>query len=204
MKKIVTAAAFAAAFVAAPAFAQDAAPSPVAGPRVEATVGWDNIVLSALDESGSKSGVTFGGEIGYDIQFGRGAVIGAYAGIDGATTKECLTDGTERGCIKAGRNITVGARIGAPIGSRALIYGKGGYSNGQLRVNYTDSAFPADNFSESGDADGFHVGGGIELNLSRGIYAKAEYNYTNYSVDDAGLGLDLERHRVVGGIGIRF
>lgn len=204
MKKTILVAAIGTAFVATPVFAQDA---PVrSGPRIEARVGWDRVNINVDGEGVGKSGITYGGEVGYDIVTGGGAVIGAYAGIDGSSTKECLVEGTERGCVKAGRNITVGARIGALVGSRALLYAKGGYSNGRISVDYTDTAFPADNFSEGENGDGFHLGAGVEVGMSRSVYGKLEYNYTKYSTntDDADFDVDLDRHRVLAGVGIRF
>ena len=205
MKKHAFAAAIAVAFTAAPALAQtDPVAGTMTGPRVEATVGWDHVVLSLDGNSGTKSGVTYGGEIGYDIQLGTGGVVGAYAGIDDSSTRQCISGGTERACIGAGRNFTIGARVGAVLGTRSLIYGKGGYSNGRIDVRYTDSAFPADNFRDRADLDGFHLGAGVEVGLPRGFYGKAEYNYTNYRTGNDEFSTDLERHRVVGGVGYRF
>ena len=201
MKKYAFAAACAVAVVAAPAAAQS---GPMTGPRVEATVGWDDVVLSIDGDHGSKSGVTYGGEIGYDVQLGTGGVIGAYAGVDDSSVRDCISDGTERLCIGAGRNFTVGARVGGRVGTRSLVYIKGGYSNGRIDGRYTDSAFPADNFRDKADLDGFHLGAGAEVGFARGFYGKAEYNYTNYKTGDDEFNTDLKRHRVVGGIGYRF
>lgn len=203
MNYIVTVAALAAATIATPAFAQDAAP--VAGPRVEATVGWDRVVLNVDDASGGKSGVTYGGEVGYDFAPTIGAVVGVYAGIDGSSTEECYAEGTERACLKAGRNLTVGARVGGRIGANSLAYLKGGYSNGRVRVDYTDTDFPADNFDEGGNMDGFHAGAGVQVGFRGGVYGKVEYVYTRYSTYDvAGYDLRLDRHRVVAGVGVGF
>lgn len=72
-------------------------------------------------------------------------------------------------------------------------------------MEYTDSAFPSDNFNEGGNADGFHVGAGAEFAFRGNLYGKLEYNYTRYSTsDDGGIDVSLERHRVVGGVGVRF
>jgi outer membrane immunogenic protein len=204
--KIIAAAAVAAAFVGTPAFAQsEPVEAPTSGPRVEATVGWDRIVLDVDGDSGGKSGVTYGGEVGYDIRTSGGAVIGFYAGVDGATTKDCVADGTESACVKAGRNFTAGARIGGSLGLGSLVYVKGGYSNGRIDVDYEDTAFPADNFEEGANLDGFHLGAGAEFGFSGNLYGKVEYNYTRYSTaNDFGFDVDLDRHRVLGGVGVRF
>ncbi|HEU0045779.1 porin family protein [Sphingomonas sp.] len=206
MHKFVAVAAVAAAFASTPAFAQsEPAPAAMSGPRIEATAGWDRIVLGVDGDTVKRSGVTYGGEIGYDIRTDGGLVLGAYAGADGASTKVCARDGTESACIKAGRNITAGVRAGGSWAGLSLFYVKGGYSNGELKVDYEDTAFPADNFEESGDVDGFHLGTGAEVGFSGNFYGKVEYNYTKYSTqNDAGFDIDFNRHRVVGGLGIRF
>ncbi len=79
------------------------------GARVEARIGIDDVVLKVEDESGSKVGLSYGGEVGYDYVTNSGFVIGAYAGIDGSTTKDCTeVFGNDEACLKAGRNITAG------------------------------------------------------------------------------------------------
>jgi outer membrane immunogenic protein len=202
MKTIMITAVIAAATIATPALAQTHSNT---GPRIEATVGWDRVSLSAEGDSVSNSGVTYGGELGYDYQIGTGAVLGAYAGIDGSSSKECVSAGTERACIKAGRNFTLGGRIGAPIRANSLVYVKGGYSNGRLSATYTDTAVPSDNQSGGQNLDGFHVGAGVQVGMRNGFYGKAEYVYTRYSTSDLfGDDTRFDRHRVLAGVGYRF
>jgi len=205
MKKFIIAAAVA-TLGATPALAQTEAGQLVGGPRVEAVVGWDRAVAH-LDDVGSagKSGVTYGAEIGYDFPLSDYIIVGPYVGIDGASTKECISGGTETLCGKAGRNITVGARLGTNIAKRTAFYIKGGYSNGRVTVTYTDTAVPADNLSGHENMDGFHVGTGVQLGLRDRIYTKLEYNYTRYSTYElAGYSGRFDRHRVVVGLGISF
>lgn len=201
MKMMMTAAALVAASVATPALAQRSN----TGPRVEATVGWDRVVLNVGRDSAARSGVTYGGELGYDYQIGTGGVIGAYVGVDGSSTKECVSAGTVTECVKLGRNFTAGVRAGGRIGVNSLAYIKGGYSNGRLAATYRDTAFPADNESAGENMDGFHAGAGVQVGMRNGFYGKAEYTYTRYSTYD--LGTDkfrMDRHRVVAGVGYRF
>jgi outer membrane immunogenic protein len=54
------------------------------------------------------------------------------------------------------------------------------------------------NFLIDDDLDGFRLKAGAELGVARNVFVRAEYRYSNY--DEA----DLDRHQVVGGIGIRF
>jgi outer membrane immunogenic protein len=221
MKKILIAAA--AVAVATPAFAQDAEPS-FTGLRIEARAGLDRPTVSleatdgadTIERSEGKSGLVYGGEIGYDIQIGSRAFVGGYAGIEGATTKACaeITVGSEY-CIAAGRNITLGGRAGLiAAGGKLGLYLKGGYSNGRLTASYATlppgPVLLADEDNEvSGNLDGFHLGAGVEFNVTRNIYLKAEYVYSNYGSyrdndNGARASVSLDRHQAVAGVGFRF
>lgn len=188
--------------VVAPAYAQDA--PVVGGLRVEARIGIDRAVVSIPGDSAGKTGFSYGAEVGYDADM-NGFTIGAYAGIDGSTTKECTEVlGSDEACLKAGRNFTAGARVGHVI-DQGLLYVKGGYSNGRATVAYRDFIVPANNFSESENLDGFHVGVGYERNFSGNVYGKLEYVYTNYNTENGfGFDVDLHRHQGLVGVGVRF
>lgn len=211
MKKIVFAAL--ALSAAVPAYAQDIQPGLFTGPRFEARVGLDRPVVTVDvdgdEESEGKSGVTYGGELGFDFDL-NSLVVGAYAGIEGSTVKTCSEVlGGDEACLSAGRNITVGGRLGTRIGTRALGYVKGGYSNGQLKLAYEDFENIIDDVSTREELDGFHLGAGIEAMIGGNAYGKIEYVYTNhgsgsYEEDDIALGAELERHQVVAGVGVRF
>lgn len=204
--------------VAGPAFAQNAEPETFDGPRIEIQAGWDSPTISlrasdgvdSIDESEGKSGVTYGGELGYDYAMTPISFVGLYAGIQGSTTEECTeVYGGDEACLKAGRNFTAGIRAGFMLSPTSAAYMKGGYSNGRVRLTYEDPAFPADNFEEGGNLDGFHVGAGAEFAFGTRTYGKVEYVYSNYGnydyvdgTDSASLGLD--RHQVVAGLGVRF
>lgn len=203
------------AAVAVPAAAQDVAT--MGGPRIEVRAGYDNVSLDvdyddgvdSFNESDGTDGIAYGGEIGYDHNYGSGS-IGAYAGVDFASTDICSElYGADELCLKAGRNFTVGARLGYMIGSDALFYGKAGYSNGRVRVTYEDFENILDDFDDGENLDGFHVGAGAEVQLSGRSYAKLEYVYTqynafDYSDTDVDVDVDLNRHQVLLGLGLRF
>lgn len=193
--------------LSAPALAAD-----FSGPSVEAHIGWDHpeIKASYLGDSakGHKDGFAYGGGLGWDYRMGN-LVLGVSAAIDGSTVKDCIAEGTASFCLKAGRDIEAGGRIGQVVGGKALIYAKLAYANSQVRGVYRDSATPSDNFSEHSNRDGVRFGGGVEFQLTPRTYVKAEYRYTTYKAyhaDIAGndLRLKLDRHQVVGGIGYRF
>ena len=205
---------FAATMLTAPAMAQDAATS---GLRAELRAGYDNPVLSveyddgvdSFDESEGVSGIGYGAELGYDLPLG-GAIVGAYVGIDLSSAEFCAEFyGNDEICIGAGRNFTAGVRVGAPIGANALVYAKGGYSNGRVDVTYEDNTDSDNNLDEGDNVDGFHLGAGAEVGFSGSTYGKLEYVYTNYNgygYEDSStaFGLDLDRHQVMLGFGIRF
>ena len=204
--------------LAAPAAAQEASVNAdLTGPRIEARAGYDLVELNAsyddgvdsFDGSESTGGVGYGGEIGFDLAAG-GAIIGAYAGIEDSTTDYCTeVFGGDEACLKAGRNITIGARAGIQTSARGMLYVKGGYSNGRLKATYEDPSSPTDNLSAGTNLDGFHVGAGGEVGFGSNAYAKLEYVYTkydggSYEDEDFGVGADLERHQLLLGVGIRF
>lgn len=222
-------AAAAAGLLATPAQAQD-----FEGFRIEGRFGWEQVGTNATlpnpdeDEDGDEvlaasddgSDPSFGVELGYDAQLGSSFVLGGYAGADLSNTDMCgelIED--DLACTELERTFTVGARAGVVLAETALIYVKGGYSNGKFKTSYnadvTDDDDDADANEEfSGSTDGYHLGGGIEIGLTEALYAKLEYVFTDYGNrshlledmddDEPGLGLSSDRHQVIAGIGLRF
>ncbi len=198
---------------ATPAMAAD-----FTGPRAEVRLGWDRTALrlayddgeTAFAGTGRDDGFSLGAELGYDVAVGGTAVVGAYAGLSGATTKECSeVFGEDEACLKLGRNITVGARIGAAVTPQALLYVKAGYSNGQLRATYEDFADSDFDTSDRSNRSGAHLGLGGEYNVSKTGYLKLEAirtNYKDYKYSDefVDTNLDARRTEVVIGFGLRF
>lgn len=197
--------------VSAPALAQG-----FDGPRIELRGGYDhgNVSVTYSDEdgetreSGGMDGISYGGEIGYDLDTG-GTIIGAYAGLDFADTQVCdEVFGQDQACVGMGRNFTFGVRVGMPVGTWGMLYAKGGYSNGRVKASYEDFENILPNENAANNLDGFHVGGGIEANLASRVYGKVEYVYTDYGSLSAGTpgsdSTDLSRHQVLAGAGLRF
>jgi len=220
---------------AAPAYAQD-----VSGFRIEGRAAWEQTGAKATipnpdfdeedDESGPEfltatdddSAIAYGVELGYDLQVGPGLVIGAYAGAELSDSRVCnqlIED--DLACSDLKRTFTAGARVGVPLGASSLIYAKGGYSNGKFDVAYdpditdNDDEEPGDTYGFSKSRGGYHVGAGVEVGLSQGLYGKLEYVYTDYGkgsylLDDGVAGADpsvsiaSDRHQVSIGMGLRF
>lgn len=205
--------------LSAPAFAQDAARdgATMAGFRIEARAGYDNPRLTVAFDDGVDSfketdgtdGVVYGGEIGYDVPLGY-STAGVYAGLDFANTDFCSeVYGQDEACIEAGRNITVGIRGASQVSANALLYVKGGYSNGRLRLSYEDFEDILEDVDASVNVEGFHLGAGGEIGFGSNTYAKLEYVYTDYDGDefegsDFTAGADLSRHQIMAGFGVRF
>lgn len=220
MKTAMALAAILTSIAAQPAVAQIITDTP-SGPRIELRAGWDRLDLVAeardgtnrVESSTGDSGVTYGTEIGYDYVHGV-SVIGLYAGIAKSSLSTCedlLAGATiyARECLKAGREISVGARVGFVTGTNALVYLKGGYSNAATRYDFEDRYVPAYSFRETETFDGFHLGAGGEAGFGRNAYGKLEYVYANYGGDrfDAGgtrIDTGIERHQVTAGLGYRF
>ena len=180
--------------IATPAFAQEA-DTRFSGVRVEGIVGYDT---TDIEDEGS-NGIVYGVGVGYDIRSGN-----VVFGIDGEATEstlgECVADIDVTGdelCAEAGRELSVGGRIGVVAGSNALVYARAGYTNARIGVDYDH---PTDNtldISEGENLDGVRVGGGLELAVGTNAFVRAEYRYSNYEQG-------FDRHQAVGGFGIRF
>lgn len=203
MRKFVMSAA-ASAFalaVAAPAFAQDVPvdAAPFTGPRVEAIAGYDHIG----GENGF-DGVVYGGQLGYDAQVG-GVILGVEGEITGTTAKSDdngVFAAGDRFRIKGGRDLYAGARLGYAISPVAMIYAKAGYTNQRIDSRYTLGTVTV---RDKEDAEGYRLGAGLEYKMSGNAYVKAEYRYSNYNNLDGGdVDIDLDRHQVLAGVGVRF
>lgn len=207
--------------LAAPAAAQDAVAGTFTGPRVEGIVGYDiNKAGSDIDDDTNEDndqsfeGVLYGGAIGYDFDLG-GFVVGVDAELTDSTADvedEGLdTEDAGVGRVDAGRDIYLGARIGARIGSNALAYVKGGYTNARYDVLANDGVTE---LQTDLDTDGYRIGAGLEYAMTERTFAKIEYRYSNYSEAELDFGgdnaetdrfdIDLDRHQIVAGFGFRF
>lgn len=207
--------------VATPAMAQSGEDSPFTGFRVGGVVGWDSASAgSSVDDDGndnndqSVEGLLYGANIGYDYDLGS-VVIGAEAEWTESTADTEFEmgdfEGFGFGDVSAGRDLYFGARVGAKVAPNVLLYGKGGYTNAKLNVLSNDGTTE---FEEDFDLDGYRIGAGAEYALSDNMFVNLEYRYSNYSegeVDFDGtlpdsdrFNVDLDRHQVVAGVGVRF
>jgi outer membrane immunogenic protein len=195
MRKFISSAALlAAATAASPAFAQDA--EPAGGFHIAAIAGYD----APDGDVDDASGVVYGVGLGYDFNIGN-VFVGPEAELTTSSTDECATGINRAGdqlCLDAGRDIYIGARIGTQVGRNARVYVGGGYTNAEIGLTYdANLAGNTGDFAVTDELDGFRLKAGGELDLGRNAFVRAEYRYSNYEDD-------LDRHQVVGGIGLRF
>ena len=202
---------------ATPAMAQDS--DNFSGFRLEALAGYDVAQAGSTEDiegenDESIEGLAYGVGAGYDFDAG-GVVIGLEAEYAGSTGKVEVDEGdVERfglGTVKAGRDLYLGARVGVKANDDLLVYAKGGYTNATFDVLTRDGTTE---FNSDVDTDGYRLGAGVEYALSGNTFAKVEYRYSNYSdaeIDfegdqpDVQLGeIDIDRHQVMAGFGMRF
>jgi len=192
-----------AGLMAHPALAQDTASDTSGGTtfrgiRLEANGGGDRI--NSEGEHHDKFG--YGGTIGFDGTIGERFVIGAEATYwrPGSGNENCLglADGNSI-CHKQFEEWGAAIRAGVLVTPKLLVFGKGGYVNGEQRRRI-DSPTGQQLVYDHYKPDGYQLGGGVEYTLTEGrlpVYVDAQYVYSNYHGHSA-------RQRVMGGIGVRF
>lgn len=182
---------------AAPAMAQEADHN--GGFTFGVVSGYDHVTLATQGEKGSKDGVLFGAIVGYDQNLGQ-ATVGVEAEIDGSSVKDSA--GNES--LKAGRDIYVGARAAYVINPQVSAYAKAGYTNARVRYDYNDGEVA---YRYAFNTDGFRLGAGLEVAVSKPILARIEYRYSDYGrtyIEGVDTGISMRRHQVVAALVTRF
>lgn len=207
--------------LATPAMAQDVSDNTFTGLWGGVIGGYDvSTAGSSIDDDANEDndqsidGFGYGLQLGYDVDVG-GVVIGAEAEYAGSTAEVEFADGDFEGFgfgnVETGRDLYVGARIGAKVGPDAMIYAKGGYTNASYNVRSNDGTTQ---FDQDIDTDGYRIGAGAEYALSNNAFVKLEYRYSNYSKAEVNFedgtnetprfDIDTDRHQVMAGVGFRF
>ncbi|WP_340586272.1 porin family protein [Erythrobacter alti] len=185
--------------IVTPAYAQD--DQPFNGPWVGATAGYDTFSSGGDEDDSSEDGIAYGIALGYDVNLGN-VVVGVEAELSDSSVSASAADVLETGdllTLSAGRDIYAGVRVGVPVTESLMVYAKGGYSNQRFTATYSmDDLVEA----ESGNTDGWRVGGGIEYDLGQ-PFARLEYRYSDYgSFSDTDF--ETSRHQVMLTAGLRF
>lgn len=220
MKNLLVVVAAGGVFTAVPAMAQDTATS-FTGPYVQAEVGYDKSrsgssvdIDNTRDAKQSIDGVMYGAAVGFDAAVGSNLRLGAEAEISDSTADykhDPVNNAFNLGRVSAGRDLYAGAKVGYVVSPRAMIYAKGGYTNGRYNILGTDGT---NSSREHLDLDGWRAGAGVEYAMNKSTFAKLEYRYSNYKrgeVDFPGstpdsnrFNVDTDRHQVVAAVGMRF
>lgn len=169
------------------------------GPRVEARIGWDQLRFDlddvGVDGSNKESDLAWGVAVGYDVPLQRSLVAGVEAGVTFSDIDFAASDGTTTYGFHAKRDIELSGRLGARVGSAALLYGKLGYTNFRLG----SESVAAETLSDLGskNLDGLRLGAGLEVAVAPSAYLKSEYRHSNY--EDG-----VSRNEILTGAGFRF
>lgn len=187
------------------------------GARVEARIGYDRFELGAEASDGvdsfriedDRGGIAYGAEVGYDFALSSRLTMGPYANVDFSDTAYREGDADYDYALETGRNIAAGVRFATALNSNLNLFFKGGYSNGKLTETYVDRIDPAFSYDYSLERDGYHAGGGLELDFGS-AYVKGELTYTAFDDADYDLGDGLtvrlygNRLNALAGVGLRF
>ena len=207
------------AALSTPAMAQEA--DNFSGFRVQGIAGYDIVQAgSSVDDDGvdnndqSIEGVNYGIAAGYDYDLGN-AVIGVEAELTDSSAETEFDDGDFEGFgfgrVDAGRDLYLGVRAGVKAAPDVLVYAKGGYTNAKLNLLANDGTTE---FRQDIDLDGWRAGAGVEYAINSNTFFNLEYRYSNYSEgeidfdgdlpDSDRFDVDLDRHQIMAGVGVRF
>jgi outer membrane immunogenic protein len=125
--------------------------------------GWGNNKFDVdYGDNVSTSGGVFGGQVGYNWQFGSW-VVGVEGDFDGATISKTDNFGFKQ---KTDELATARGRVGYAVLPNVLVYGTGGYAYGHTSI---------DQGVGSVDQNGWAAGGGLEYKLWGPLIARGEY-----------------------------
>ncbi|RGP40325.1 hypothetical protein BPTFM16_00608 [Altererythrobacter insulae] len=205
-----------AATIAAPAYAQDRE-GPKTGLYVEAIAGVETLSIEGdedgfiIDDDASEGVLGFA--IGYDFPVG-GATLGVEVEYSNSSADFDLgrvpSDGIGFEGFGTDGEAYIGVKLGLPIGDRASVYVKGGAVQTDVEIF---SAIPGQGLFSEFEDNGYRIGGGVQFNLTRSLYLKGEYRYSDYGdaltvVEDGDLFSELDaslsQSQFVAGVGVRF
>jgi outer membrane immunogenic protein len=125
-------------------------------------------------------GVAGGGQLGYQVQFGRwvlGAeVAGTWADLDAHHDSTYV--GSDRVAMKISPILTATARLGYAW-DRWLAYVKGGYAGADVEFRAFNDFNGEHLLNTNHFVDGYTVGGGLEYALFEGVRIGVDYSYVD-------------------------
>ena len=199
---------------AAPAYAQDG-DAKIGGARIEVRAGIERPNLSDA-QSGTTyvdtlgSGLTYGGELGYDIPVGRNLTVGPYVGIDagGADKCESYTDVGINGtaCFKANTNLTAGVRVAYATPKTELYLGLG-YDSYDVDFSIRETAVVGGatvfSYNNNGARGGLDVSAGANFTVASNAYIGVGMKIGELG-EFENTGFKLQRFQGHVALGLRF
>lgn len=156
-----------------------------------------HVGLDDVESDGeSQQGVTYGLTLAYDITRAQ-MLLGLQVDLDASDNRACEADlilAGDRACVAAKRDSAISLRLGTALAGSTVVYGTLGYANARFEVRYSGGGISESDHETLG---GVRVGVGISTGLSRRLFGKAEYRYTNYEQS-------VSRHQALVGVGLRF
>ncbi len=153
--------------------------------------GWADNSLDGEPGKVKTSGGLFGGQLGYNWQFGS-FVTGVEADIDGADISKSANGVT----LKTDELGSVRARGGYVLMPNLLAYGTAGFAYGQTTLSGPGASFDV-------GQTGWVAGGGIEYKVWGPLIARAEY--LHYGLEgNVGSTLKTDVDTVRGGLSYKF
>ena len=191
MFRIIASAATAGSLIAAPALAGSmspppadpvpVAPAPIVMPSADWTGGFGGVQLGYGDfdlAPGGDDGVVYGGQLGYDYDFGNFVLGGEF---------DYIGSGASIGTTEVDSVMRLKARLGFDMGN-TLIYGVAGGARADTSI---------------GDDTGWVVGLGAEYMVYENVSIGGEYLYHKFD-DFNGSGSDLEANTIAAKVNYRF
>lgn len=167
------------------------------GPRVEGVIGWDQQRFGdsfRLGDNDRNGALGYGFALGYDAALGDSLIAGVEGGILFADRGLRYGTDDDGGQFRPRRDLELSARVGAKIAERALLYGKIGYTNFEIREGISSAGVDS---SQSYKLDGLRLGAGIEVPIGPYTYLKTEYRFSDYA-------RDVQKNDILTGFGVRF
>ena len=189
----------------------------LSGLRIEAHAGIERPNLSDsqagttyVDTLGSS--FAYGGEIGFDLPVSGSVTVGPYVSIDSGGSDKCETypgtgNSTGTACFHSNSNISVGARAGFRVGSKAEVFLGVGYDmyDADFTIQEVDNTTSAVTFAyaSTGSRKGVGIKFGGNYHLSKNVYVGLGMHVSELG-DFEGSGFKLQRFQGHAALGLRF
>ncbi|GFM29408.1 outer membrane protein [Novosphingobium sp. PY1] len=153
-----------------------------------------SLSLGTVGIDDDQQAFTGGVYAGYDKRIADKFVLGVEGSFD-LTTDDNLQAANYT--LDPQYSFDLTARTGYLVTPQTLLYVRGGYANARIKTAIAGSAGP---LTDTGNQDGWTVGGGVERQLIDHVSARLEYRYSDFSEGDG----QYDRHRVLAGVSYRF